>query len=137
VTRKIGCSLCFLGVQDAGRKRTEASQDLGERAGAGAMAKTANDQTSVLVSISKWKKGKGILVRVCEKLGTRGCLNYKQLERYQGFLIYVSRTYRNMSPYLKGIHQTLESWREGRDKESWKLERREIMLFLISREGSS
>ena len=52
-----------------------------------------------------------------------------------GFFIYLSRTYRNMSPYLKGDRQTLDSWREGIDREGWKLERREMMLFLTSRKG--
>ena len=33
-----------------------------------------------------------------------------------------------MCPYLKEIHQILDSWREGRDEDSWKLTRRELML---------
>ena len=105
--RKIRYTLFFLGLQDTRRKRTEASQTPGEWAGT--MVESTNNQTSLLVSISKWQKGTGILVRIQEELETRGCLNHKQLERDQGFLIYLSRTYRNMSPYLKGIHQTLDS----------------------------
>ena len=105
--RKIRYTLFFLGLQDTRRKRTEASQAPGEWAGT--MVESTNNQTSLLVSISKWQKGTGMLVRIQEELETRGCLNHKQLERDQGFLIYLSRTYLNMSPYLKGIHQTLDS----------------------------
>ena len=58
------------------------------------------------------------------------------LERDRGFLIYLSCTYRSMCPYhLKGMHQTLDSWRKGRDKVGWKFERREIMLYLASKDG--
>ena len=46
--------------------------------------------------------------------------------------MYLSRTYRNMCPYLKGIHQTLDSWRAGRDKDSWKLNRRELLAAITS-----
>ena len=42
-------------------------------------------------------------------------------------MIYLSRTYRSIKPYLKGINQTLDSWRKGRDKEGWKLSRIELM----------
>ena len=37
-----------------------------------------------------------------------------------GFLLYVTRTYPSMVPYLKGIHLTLDSWRPQRDSEGWK-----------------
>ena len=33
-----------------------------------------------------------------------------------------------MCPYLNGIHQTLDSWRESRNEDGWKLTRRELML---------
>jgi hypothetical protein len=35
-------------------------------------------------------------------------------------------TYPSMVPYLKGIHQTLDSWRPHRDKDGWKLSMKEI-----------
>ena len=40
-----------------------------------------------------------------------------------------------MCPYLKGILHTLNSLRTGRDKDGWKLERREMILCLASKEG--
>ena len=39
----------------------------------------------------------------------------------RGFLVYVTRTYPAMVPYLKGFHLTIEMWRGGRDPEGWKL----------------
>jgi hypothetical protein len=53
-------------------------------------------------------------------------LGFKDLEKKRGFLIYVTRTYPSMVPYLKGIHQTLDSWRPHRDKEGWKKSYKEI-----------
>ena len=39
----------------------------------------------------------------------------------RGFLVYVTRTYPAMVPYLKGFHLTIEMWHGGRDPEGWKL----------------
>ena len=49
------------------------------------------------------------------------------MERDRIFLVYLSRTYKNMRPYLKGIHQTLYSWREGRDEDYSKLTRQKLI----------
>ena len=34
-----------------------------------------------------------------------------------------------MVPYLKSIHQTLDSWRPGRDADGWKLSLEELREF--------
>ena len=39
----------------------------------------------------------------------------------QGFLVYVTRTYPAMVPYLKGFHLTIDMWRGGRNIEGWKV----------------
>ena len=44
-----------------------------------------------------------------------------RMESIRGFLVYVSSTYRNMTPYLKGFHLTLYSLRPYRDEEGWRL----------------
>ena len=49
-----------------------------------------------------------------------GWLNHKQLERDRGFLVYLSRAYRNMYPYLKRVRQNLDSWRSRRNEDGWK-----------------
>jgi hypothetical protein len=46
--------------------------------------------------------------------------NHKLLEQYRGFLVYVTRTYPIMVPYLKGLHLTLDSWRKGSAAKGWK-----------------
>jgi hypothetical protein len=55
-------------------------------------------------------------------------IDFKTLESYRGFLIYISRTYPSITPYLKGIHLTLDSWRLWRDDEAWKLPLSEIRV---------
>ena len=40
---------------------------------------------------------------------------HKILECIIGFLIYVARTFKWMTPYLKGLHLTIGGWIEGRD----------------------
>jgi hypothetical protein len=50
-----------------------------------------------------------------------GKLSHKIAEKYRGFLVYVSRTYRAMVPYLKGLHLTLDFWRADRDEDGWRV----------------
>jgi hypothetical protein len=45
---------------------------------------------------------------------------HKELEFCRGFLVYVTRTYGSMVPYLKDVYHTLDSWRSGRDADGWK-----------------
>jgi hypothetical protein len=45
--------------------------------------------------------------------------SHKQLLSNRGFLIYVANTYPAMIPYLKGIHLTIEYWRDDRDEMGW------------------
>jgi hypothetical protein len=50
----------------------------------------------------------------------KGWIERKGLERKRGFLLYVTRTFPSMVPYLKGFHLTLDGWRGGRDNDGWK-----------------
>jgi len=54
-------------------------------------------------------------------LETAPKLLHKELLSDQGFLVYVTRTYPAMVPYLKGFHLTIELWCGGRDADGWKL----------------
>ncbi len=49
-------------------------------------------------------------------------LSHKELLLDRGFLVYVTRTYPAMVPYLKGFHLTIKMWRGGRDFEGWKVQ---------------
>ena len=45
----------------------------------------------------------------------------KNLERDRGFLIHLAMIFPDLTPYLKGFHLTLDSWRDGRNLEGWKI----------------
>jgi hypothetical protein len=60
-------------------------------------------------------------------------LVHTQLERYLGFIIYVSQVYPPMVPYLKGIKITLYSWRAERDNKGWKCSR--VLIGKLRRDG--
>ena len=63
-------------------------------------------------------------------------LVHKELLSDRGFLVYVTRTYPAMVPYLKGFHLTIEMWRGGRDVDGWKVKEADDCLVdsLPSRE---
>jgi hypothetical protein len=77
----------------------------------------------VLTSTEKWAKVKNILDKWWKLVSSRGTLklSHKELLSDCGFLVYVTRTYPPMIPYLKGFHLTIEMWRVGQDAEGWKL----------------
>ena len=43
-------------------------------------------------------------------------------------MVYVSKTYGDMKPYLKGVHLILESWRPYRDEYGWRLRGEELNM---------
>ena len=98
------------------------------------MLETINGKVMVLVSLKKWERSKAIIKQIQDELLVNGKLDFKQLKRDRGFLVYLSRTYRNMCPYLKGIHQTLDSWRSGRDSDGCRLTKSELFQFMLSDE---
>lgn len=131
--------LCsFYGLQDAPRKLREPSQEPG--AWAGSVVSTTNEVVTKFVTKDRWRKTQGCIRWLAKKVGVpgdnwscglpededsktspSGTLPHKQAERIRGFLIYVSRTYRAMVPYLKGLHLTLDFWRPNRDEDGWKV----------------
>jgi hypothetical protein len=129
---------CFYGLQDAPRKLREPSQEPG--AWAGSVVATSKGIVTKFVTKERWQKTQGCIRWLATKIGVPGdqwsgttpededskkapvgYLPFKQAERIRGFLIYVSRTYKAMVPYLKGLHLTLDSWRPNRDEEGWRL----------------
>jgi hypothetical protein len=131
--------LCsFAGLQDAPRKLREPSQSPG--AWAGSVVATLGGTVTKFVTEDRWQKTQRCIRWIGSKIGLpadkwsvelpededtkrapTGTIPHKQAERIRGFLIYVSRTYRAFVPYLKGLHLTLEMWRERRDEEGWRL----------------
>jgi hypothetical protein len=115
---QICCRLSWLGLQDAPRKRSGAS--ITPRAWAGSVIHSDHNVVSALVSQKKWDKTKRWIKWLSENVESNEGLSHKELERCIGFLIYVTRTYRPMRPYLRGMHKTLDLWRGNRDGDGWK-----------------
>ena len=136
--------LSFLGLQDAARKRRKPSQTPG--AWAGATVSSNGDVVRKGVTKERWEKVKLKVRWIADQIGLsdslspsdygdlndrrdesgqcpQGCIHYKTMESFVGFLVYVSMTYTSMVPYLKGIYLSLNSWREGRDADGWPDER--------------
>jgi hypothetical protein len=90
----------YLGIQDAARKAHPCSQTTG--AWAGAIAHIHNEKIREI--LAKW------LARL---LDAAPMLLHKELLSGQGFLVYITRTYPAMVPYLKGFYLTIEMWCSG------------------------
>jgi hypothetical protein len=72
---------------------------------------------SSLISQKKWDKAKRLLQILRTKLDESLWVDHKELEKTRGFLIYASRIYPPMSPFLKGLHLPIDAWRPERDEE--------------------
>ena len=111
----------YLGIQDAARKRRPPSKAAG--AWAGSIIRTNSQTVGKMISQDRWTKTKSILGKWNHRLHVNDepKLDLKELLSDRGFLIYVSRTYTTMTTFLKGFHLTIESWREDRDDDGWKI----------------
>ena len=109
----------YLGIQDALRKLREG----GQGAWAGAVVHVTDEHgVIVLTSQDKWDRMKMILAKWLARVEAgEELLSHPELLSDRGFLIYVTQSYPALTPYLKGIHLTLEMWRGGRDREGWKI----------------
>ena len=137
--KKISKITQYLGEQDAPRKFRPPSQRPGPWCGS--FVAVENKCVFAYVSQKKWDKAKAyisgwrnIMVE-SRKNSTLAEYDHKLMEQGRGFLVYLSRTYTSMIPYLKGIHLTLDSWRTGRDQHGWKLKfnaRRNMENIILS-----
>jgi hypothetical protein len=127
-SRRVASSLNWLGIQDAPRKRRDPSQTPGPWAGS--IIQTENGVLCFSISQERWEKTKLILNWTDNSTTECDKIEFKTLESYRGFLVYVVRTYPMMNPYLKGIHLTLDSWRPWRKEDGWKMTLSEIRLAM-------
>jgi hypothetical protein len=118
VARRVASTLTYLGMQDASRKREPPSLRAG--AWSGVVCHTDEGAVTVLCTQDKWEKASGYIRELQEVCNSTNTFEHKRLESIRGFLIYVIRTYPAFTPYLKGIHLTLDSWRPHRDHDGWK-----------------
>jgi hypothetical protein len=71
----------------------------------------------------KWEKAQGLVASLATALETGGKLDRRELESTRGSLNHLARTFPVITPFLKGLHLTLDGWRGNRDEELWKLPR--------------
>eukprot|EP00804_Cyclotella_cryptica_P010959 CCRYP_016684-RA/>CCRYP_016684-RA protein AED:0.10 eAED:0.14 QI:0/0/0/1/0.25/0/5/0/1241 len=122
----LGSEQAYLGIQDAARKVGQCSQT--PRACAGAVVHVVPKKgVCVLTSEDKWQKLKSIISTWLAKVKAgEEYLDHKDLLSDCGFLVYVTRAYPGMIPYLKGFHLTIEMWRGNQDAEGWKLPSKDL-----------
>jgi hypothetical protein len=113
----------YLGIQDARQKARLSSKMPGAWPGV-IVHVLSMLGVCVLTSTEKWIKMKGILEKWWYIISgpTTPKLLHKELLSDHGFLVYITRTYPAMIPYLKGFHLTIKMWRGGHDLEGWKLQ---------------
>ena len=129
--QQVASRLNFLGMQHAARKLRDMTQKPGPWAGS---VVNTEDGVFILTSQEKWDKTRRILKEL-EAQVKEGKINTVDLLSWRGFLIYVSRTYHMMKPYLKGLHLTVDSWRPERGSDGWKLRNADIDLLRRENEG--
>ena len=123
-SHRVGTMLTWHGLQDAARKRREPSQEAG--AWAGSILHSNNDQVTALISNEKWEKTKLWIKWLSATVFKGDKADFVLLQKCRGYLIYVSRTYRPMIPYLRGLHKSIDSWRPFQDCDGWKLSESEL-----------
>jgi hypothetical protein len=127
-SRTVASIASFLGLQDAPRKRRDPSMTPGPWAGS--IVHTTADSVMLSISQERWTKVKAMISWIKDCCNNGAEIDHKTLESYRGFLIYISRTYPSINPYLKGIHLTLDSWRPWRGEDAWKMSMSEIRSAL-------
>jgi len=122
----IATRFCYLGLQIASRKTRPPSQQPG--AWAGTHALVLPDGIGVTCGLDKWVKAKFLLQQLQEELQQGPHISHKSLEQKRGFFVHLQRTYPCITPFLKGMHLTLDSWRPGRDAEGWKVSMTQVEM---------
>jgi hypothetical protein len=128
VSRVVASLLNFLGLQDAVRKRRDPSQTLGPWAGFIVLSDGPTVET--MVSQERWEEAKSMVRWMRNELTKGPQIEFKALEKYRGYLVYISCTYPAITFYLKGIHLTLDSWRPWRRDDGWKMTLSEMRVAL-------
>ena len=123
-SRRAASILNFLGLQDAARKRRDPSQTPG--AWSGSIVLSDQAKVDLVVAQERWVKAQNMIKWIQEEMKAGDTIEFKPLERYRGYLIYLCRTYDAINPYLKGIHLSLDSWRPWRKDDGWKMTMSEI-----------
>jgi hypothetical protein len=132
-SRRVGSELSYLILQDAACKCRDPLQI--PAPWAGSSVQSEGGEITVCITQPRWDKVKAMLDWIETSLHDPRGIEHKTLESYRGTLNYISRTYPVITPYLKGIHLTLDSWRPWRAEDAWKLSLREIGEALLEKDA--
>jgi hypothetical protein len=120
-------SICnYLGIQDAPRKMRYVSRAPVPWAGSMVYTDDSVAGVRILVSIKKWANAKRILAMLRQLVLASEWVDQKVLKRIRGFLVYMARTYKKLTPFPMGLHMSIYGSRPGRDDESWRLRQDEV-----------
>jgi hypothetical protein len=108
------------------RKRREMSRAPSPWAGSMVYTDDSAAGVRILVSRKKWAKAKRLLATLQELVLASEWVDHKVLEIIRGFLVYVAHTYKPLTPFLMGLHMSIDGWRPGRDDEGWRLRQAEV-----------
>jgi hypothetical protein len=108
----------YLGLQIATRKTRPPSQCQG--AWAGSHVIILDGSIGITCGIDKWAKAQRLLHELHEEFTLSPRLHHKSLEQKRGFFVHLQWTYPCITPFLKGMHLTIDSWQPGRDLEGWR-----------------
>jgi len=121
----VSTKLAYLGIQVAARKMRPPTMTPGPWAGAVAWASPAG--VCIRSPRDKWMRAKALISQLQMELAKHqndpvnpGGLLLGPLESARGFLVHMQQVYPSMTPYIKGLHLTIDSWRADRDPEGWK-----------------
>jgi hypothetical protein len=68
----------------------------------------------MLVSRKKWAKAKWRLAKLHELVLASEWVDHKLLKKNRDFLVYVARTYKPLTPFITGLHMSIDGWRPVR-----------------------
>ena len=91
----------------------------------GSLIETEDGNLLVRTSQAKWDKGKGIVeswwnayqVEEIQEGRREPDFDHKVMRSERGFMVSLVRTYHWINPLTKGVHNTLENWRDKRDED--------------------
>ena len=133
VSQQTAKRLQFLGIQNAPRKiRPPAQVKTG--AWSGTIVEASINSVFKTIAGAKWARVLPIVRRIIKEILTSkdGKLDFKQLEKDRGFLVHIAMTFITINPYLKGMHQSIDSWRPNRNDDGWKMKARDYIDLLAS-----
>jgi hypothetical protein len=84
------------------------------------LASTRKNGIFLHCSQEKWDKAKAMIQQLQVEMESMSALEHKELECIRGFLVHLQRIFPTITPFLKGIHLTLDGWCPNRDAEMWK-----------------